>query len=257
MRASLEGQALASAHAGRLGQRFLHVDSIETGLRSKSIWRGLELGSLTLMGALNLALWRIDGVRDRHALAARVSADAPVTNRSGDLRTDLVQLGGGYRYRLDTEQGEANVQLVTRSFAKAEDSRHSSEISATIRRRFDAPLTELRPLLSVEIARELDELDATYVEPGVALDVGLSRDNNAFSVGARLALATSWSDYRKREESSSAFGYHSTHVGIWLVYDRSSTPVGPLLGEVGLEYWWSRVSTDARHLVAAINLVRR
>lgn len=255
--ASLEGQSLASAQSQRLGQRFLHVDSIEIGFRSMSIWRGMKLGSYAVVGALDVALWRIDGVQDRHVLVARVSADVPLKDRSSDSRTDQLEIGGGYRYRLDTEQGEAKVRFVTRSFAKVEGSRHSQEIIAEIRRRIDAPLTELRPLVSVAVARDLDEFDATYVEPEVSLDLGLPRSNNAFSIGARLALATSWSDYPKDDESSTTFGYHSTRVGLWVGYDRASTPVGPLLGELGVEHWWSAVGNDPRQLVVTVRVVKR
>jgi hypothetical protein len=255
--ASLEGQAFASAQSQRLGPRFLHIDSIEVGFRSMSIWRGMKLGSHAVGGALDLALWRIDGVQDRHALVAGASADFPLEDRSGDSRRDHAEIGGGYRYRLDTEQGEVKLRFVTLTFAGVEDTRHSQEIFGEIRRRIDAPLTELRPLVSVAVARDLDEFNATYVEPEVSLDLGLPRGNNAFSFGGRVALATSWSDYPKDDESSTAFGYHSTRIGLWIAYDRSSTPVGPLLVEVGGEHWWSAVGNAPRHLVGIVRLVKR
>ena len=255
--ASVEGQAFASAQSQQLGQRFLHLDSIEIGFRSMSIWRGMKLGSYAPVGAVDVALWRIDGVQDRHALVGRASADVPLKDRSSGSRTNHVGIGGGYRYRLDTEQGEVKLGFVARTFAKDEGSRHSQEIIGEIRRRIDAPFTELRPLVSSMVARDLDEFDATYVEPEVSLDVGLPRGNNAFSIGARLALATSWSDYAKRDESSTTFGYHSTRIGLWGGYDLASTPLGPLLGEIGVEQWWSAVGGDARELVVNVRVVKR
>ena len=245
--------AAASARAfGPFGPRFLDVDSITVGLGTRGVWRGYDLGAVPLSAGIDLALWRIDGVQDRHTLIAGAEAVAPL----GDDEGALFDLGGGYRYRLDTEDGELRLGAVARAFTYADASDWTSELAAALQRRVDVPWTELRPLLALVAARDLDRFDATYLEPRASLDVGIPRDDNAWSVGGRLALGTSVSDYAKRDASTD-FGHHATSAGLWLYADRAATPVGPLLAELGVEHWWTSVDPRARRWVAALRLIKR
>ncbi len=240
------------------GPRFLDLDSLEAGLRSRSVWRGRYLGSLPAFAALHMSLWRIDGVQDRHALVGRLSGELPLADRDDASRADLFQGGAEYRYRLDTQEGEAGFGVAGRLLADSNTTRSSTEVIGAIQRRFEVPGSERPPMFRLFVARDIQRFDATYVEPRVTWDFGLPpEDNNAASLGARLVLATSWSDHLKRSDVSGDFGYHATSLGAWFSRDWSSTAVGPLVAEVGLEKWWSRVGAEAHSYVASVHLVKR
>jgi hypothetical protein len=189
--ASLAGAAASAQEAAptrpRLfGTRILRLDSVAVGLRSAHAWRGFFLGDTPVGGAADLTLWHIDGVQDRHALTARAAADVPLTDRDGG-HADHYQVGGGYRFRLDTEQGELHVGAVARIFAGEVETQATSEVAASVQRRFDVPLTELRPLFGVRLARDFQRLDVTYVEPHATLDFGLPpKDDGAYSIGGAV-----------------------------------------------------------------------
>jgi hypothetical protein len=206
---------------------------------------------------VDLTLWHIDGVQDRHALTARAAADVPLADRDGGY-SEQYQVGGGYRFRLDTEQGELHLGAVTRLFRGPLGTDATSEVAAAVQRRFDVPLTELRPLFGVRLARDVQRLDVTYVEPHATLDFGLPpKDDGAYSIGGRFALTSLWSDHPARSDGSGDFGHHATSLGLWGSYDRASTPVGPLLAELGVEHWWSRVTDDRSRFVVALRVVVR
>lgn len=245
----------SAAHAfGPFGPRWLDVDSITVGLASRSLWRGLDLGRLPLSAAIDLALWRIDGVQDRHTVIAGAEAVAPLGGRDDDAA--LFDLGGGYRYRLDTEDGELRLGAVARAFTWRDTSDWTSELAAAVQHRVDVPWTELRPLLALVVARDLDRFAATYLEPRASIDVGIPRDDGAWSVGGRVAVGTSLSDYAKRD-GDTGFGHHATSAGLCLYGDRAATPAGPLLAELGLEHWWTAVDPSARRWVVALRVIRR
>jgi hypothetical protein len=242
---------------GGLGLRYLALDSVTVRLRTRSLWRGFDLGRAPLGGAVDVDLWRIDGIRDRHALTARVAGDVPLAARDRPARTDLFEAGAGYRYRLDTEQGEATVGVVGRRFAGQPGRQFSPELAAAVQRRVDVPVTELRPLLTARVARDLRRFDATYFGPSAMLDAGLPSANGAVSVGGRLVAGTTWSDYPKRRAPRGPLGHHDTTFEIVAYYDRATTAVGPLVAEVGLAQWWTSVGTRPRHTVATVRVVKR
>ena len=257
-RASAQAHAAATASGARafgpFGPRWLDVDSITVGLASRSVWRGYDLGAVPLSAAIDLALWRIDGVQDRHTLIAGAEAVVPLGSRDDDAA--LFDLAGGYRYRLDTEDGELRLGAVARAFTPRDTSDWTSELTAAIQHRVDVPWTELRPLLAFVAARDLDRFEATYLEPRASIDVGIPRDDGAWSVGGRLAVGTSLSDYAKRD-GDTGFGHHATSAGLWLYGDRAATPVGPLLAELGVEHWWTAVDRSPRRWVVALRVIRR
>ena len=247
-----------AAAADLFGPSYLDLDSVEVSARTASMWRGLDLGRFPIGGAIDLALWRIDGVQDRHTIVARGAAELPLGSRDRPSRADLFELGGGYRYRLDTDGGEANVGFLTRLFGDESETRSSNELAASIQHRVDAPQTELRPMLGVRVARDVQRFDATWVEPFAVLDFGLPpQENNAWSVGGHLDLGSSWSDYRGRGDASRSFGYHATALGLWLSGDRAETAVGPLLAELGLTQWWTSIDRRPRRFVVTLRFVKR
>lgn len=231
---------------GLLGPSVLRIDSLELAIRSTRAWRGLDLGSSVPSATLHLALWEIDGKQDRHAVLLRASAATPVANRASIERADVVEVGAAYRFKLDTEQGELNVGATRRHFGVEGPDRTGNEWFASLQRRVPASWTELRPLLGVLVARDLDVFDATYVEPRVTLDFGAQHgDNGASSLIGRLDVGTAWSDYaRRRSPSDPSFGYHGSMIGLRVGKDWGQSFAGPLSLEVGVERWWSRASIE-------------
>ena len=250
--------AAPRARFGPFGPRWLDLDSITVGVASRALWRGVDHGSAPLLFAVDLALWRLDGVQDRHTLTGSADGSFPLAARDARLRrVDRVDLGGGYRYRIDTEDGEARVALVARRLVNFFEDVWTSEINGAVQRRIDAPWTELRPLVGVFVARGLDDrFEQTYVEPSAAIDAGIPRDDGAWSVGGRLAVTASLGDAQRRD-ASDRFGYRATSAGLWLYGDRASTPVGPLVLELGVEHWWSAIDARSRHWTGAVRLVKR
>ena len=240
------------------GPAFLHRDSLEAALRSSDVWRGIPLGSLPVSAAASYALWRIDGVQDRHAITARAAAVIPLRRRSAADRFDVYALDAGYRYRLDTQQGEADVGYVARSFRGATMARVSHEVGATIQRRVGiGAISEIRPLVGLQVAHDFADLDGTYVEPRFIFDVGLPPANNgATSMGARIEAHAGWSDYAR--SGGRSFHHQASALGLWLTADRASSRLGPLLAELGVEGWLSNAAdADARFLVGSLRFVSR
>jgi hypothetical protein len=237
--------------------RYLRVDSLALRARSGHVWRGLDLGRVPLGAALDLSLWRIDGVRDRHALTGRLAADVPLVDRGDARRTDLFESAVGYRYRLDTEQGELHVGAVGRQFAGQPGERFSPEVAAAVQRRVDVPLTELRPIVALSAARDLRRFEATWLAPSATLDFGLPPVRNGTeSYGGRIVVGTSVSDYAKRR-GGRAFGHHATTAEFWATYDRATSAVGPLVAELGFAQWWTNVAPSPRRFVATFRVVKR
>jgi hypothetical protein len=241
-----------------LGTVFLRPDSLEVGARTRSIWRGFELGSWPVVAGVHMGLWQIDGISDKHAITGRAMAVIPLVDRSRSIRRDLTELYAGYRYRIDSEQGEANIGYADRRFAFPGGPEHRQSIDATLQHRVDAPLTELRPILGLSVARETVRAPATWVEGKFVLEAGLPpKDNNAASYGGRVELRPAFSNYLRTGENTRSMGFHQVVLALWLSGDRSSTIVGPLMMELGGELWRTRVPTSTTYGLLGARLVVR
>jgi hypothetical protein len=259
--AALIAQNASMARAQKLrplGTKFLRTDSVELRIASRSSWRGLELGSWPVAGGLHMGLWQIDGKWDKHALTGRAFASVPLVDRERAARADLTELYGGYRYRIDTEQGEANLGYADRRFAFPASATHRRSIEGAIQHRIDVPLTELRPIIGITAARETSHAPSTWVEGKFVIEAGLPpKNNNAASYGGRLELRSAFSNSLGISERGESMRFHDAVAGLWLSGDRSSTAVGPLLFELGGELWRTRVPSNATYGLIAVRLVVR
>jgi hypothetical protein len=144
-----------------------------------------------------------------------------------------------------------------RQFGGQPGDRFTPELAALVQRRFDVPLTELRPILAVEAARDLRRFDATWLAPTATLDFGLPPlGNGAQSFGGRFVVGSSVSDYAKRR-GGRAFGHHATRFEFWASHDRAASAIGPMVAEVGLAQWWTNVAPSPRRFVATVRVVKR
>ena len=241
-----------------LGTTFLRTDSVELGARTRSVWRGLKLGAWPVVGALHMGLWQIDGINDKHAIIGRALAVIPMFDRERVNRGDLTELYAGYRYRIDTEQGEANLGYADRRFAFSRGSTHRRSIEGAVQHRIDAPLTEIRPILGLAAARETGRDPTTWVEGKFVFEAGLPpRNNNAASYGGRFELRGAVSDFPVAGETDRSMRFHDAVFGLWLNADRSSTVVGPLMIELGGELWWTHVPLNTAYGLLAVRFVVR
>jgi hypothetical protein len=254
-----QGESMAKARPLRpLGTLFLRTDSLELGFRSRSVWRGLQLGSWPFVAGVHMGLWQIDGISDRHAITGRAVGAVPLFDRDRPGRGDLTELYAGYRYRIDSEQGEANLGYADRRFAFSGGPTHRRSIEATLQHRIDAPLTELRPILGITGSRETGRAPTTWVEGRFALEAGLPpKDNNAASYGGRVELRPAFSNFLRVGETTRSMGFHQVVLGLWLSGDRSSTSVGPLMMELGGEVSWTRLPNTSTYGLLGIRLVIR
>lgn len=259
--ALLGAQDLSMARTGParpLGTTFLRTDSVEVGVRSRSVWRGLQLGAWPLVGGLHTGLWQIDGINDRHAIIGRAFAVIPMFDRERANRADLAELYAGYRYRIDTEQGEANLGYADRRFAFSPGATHRRSIEGAVQHRIDAPLTEIRPVVGLAAARETGNAPTTWVEGKFVFEAGLPpRNNNTSSYGGRFELRGAASNFPVAGESDRSMRFHDAVFGLWLNTDRSSSAVGPLMIEFGGELWWTHVPANTAYGVAALRVVVR
>jgi hypothetical protein len=241
-----------------LGTIFLRPDSLELGLRTRSVWRGFELGSWPLVAGAYMGLWQIDGVSDKHAVTGKAVAVIPLSDRSRLSRRDLSELYAGYRYRIDTEQGEANLGYADRRFGFSGGATHRRGVEATLQHRIDVPLTELRPILGVALARETGRAPTTWVEGKFVIEAGLPpKNNNAASYGGRVELRPAFSNFLRTGESTRSMGFHQVVLGLWLSGDRSSTSVGPLMIELGGEVLWTQVPNSTTYGLLGMRFVVR
>lgn len=259
--ALLGAQDLSMSRAGPLrplGTTFLRTDSVELGVRSRSVWRGLQLGAWPFVGGLHMGLWQIDGIDDKHAIIGRATAAISMFDRERVNRADLTELYAGYRYRIDTEQGEANLGYADRRFAFSPGAIHRRSIEGAVQHRIDAPLTEIRPILGLAAARETGAAPTTWVEGKFVFEAGLPpKNNNAASYGSRFELRGAASNFPVAGETERTMRFHDAVFALWLNADRSSTIVGPLMIEVGGELWWTHVPLNTAYGVAALRLVVR
>lgn len=260
--------ALASTHPGPMGAQreyvrplghvFLRPDSVELGVRTRSVWRGLRLGAWPFVGGLHMALWNIDGGLGSHAIIGRAVATIPMFDRERVDRADLTELYAGYRYLIDSEQGEANVGYADRRFAFVPAATHRRSIEGALQHRFDAPLTEVRPIIGITAARETGDAPTTWVEGKFVFDAGLPPiGNNAASYSGRFELRGAVSNFPVAGETERTMRFHDAVFAIWLSADRSKTFVGPLMIELGAELWWTHVPLNTAYGVGALRLVVR
>lgn len=241
-----------------LPPQFLQFDSLSLNLRSRTLWRGMGLGKEGLAVALDGTLWLIDGVQDRHALVARLAGAFPFSAWNTTPRTDLLEATLGYRYRLDTEEGELDVRYTRRRLDAADAGRSMNEVSASVQRRVTMPGSETRPVLALDVARELGRGDAMVVQPRLSLQLGLPVQNNgARSVGARLDVGAGFGNYATRRSPHPSFGFREVKAGVWLVSDRAESFAGPMVLELGVIPWWSRATTGPRGMTFALAVVLR
>jgi hypothetical protein len=251
--------SMASARPLRpLGTTFLRTDSVEVGVRSRSVWRGLQLGAWPFVGGIHMGLWQIDGINDKHAIIGRAVAMIPMFDRERVNREDLTELYAGYRYRIDTEQGEANLGYADRRFAFSPGSTHRRSIEGAVQHRIDAPLTEIRPILGLAAARETGDAPTTWIEGQFVFEAGLPpRNNNAASYGGRFELRGAASNFPVSGESDRSMRFHDAVFALWLSADRSSTVVGPLMMELGGELWWTHVPLNTTYALLVARFVVR
>ncbi len=229
-----------------LGSVFLRKDSLEVIASSRSIWRTSDLGALPIGGAIHLGLWQIDGIKDRHAVVGAVVANAPLYGRNKPDRVDLTDWNMGYRYKIDTEQGELNVRYHERRFSDIHARTRSSTFDLSLQHRFDVPLTELRPIFGLLVSRGTGSEPSTWLEPKFELDAGLPpSQNGARSMRLRIELRPSFSDLPKTGESARQLRFQGGTLGAWLGADAASSILGPGSFELGSQLWWTRVP-DAR-----------
>lgn len=165
----------ALAQSGSWGP---HVDSIGVSLETRNIWRGFVRGSTTLRSALHVGIWgypvTTQGDRgitiDAAGWTALADRDDP---RSVDQYTGtfaiLQKLSRG------VEPAVLALGVSGYLFPDAPSTQGSTyELVASIYGpRLPKWPRERRPRFYIDVARDLDETDATFVRGGIVLDYSL------------------------------------------------------------------------------------
>ena len=224
-----------------LGSRFLRPDSAELSVGARSVWRASDLGAVPLAAGIHIGVWQIDGIEDRHALVAGISASVPVLDRSAPASADFRDVNGGYRFKFDTEQGELNLLLHQRRFTHAGSRIERNALEASVQRRFGLPCLELRPIAGLLVSREVGARNSVWIEPSLELGAGLPNgSNNARSIGITIELRPAFGDVPQLGRTAGDFRFQGGTTGARLIVDWSKTDVGPLAFEVGGDLWWTR-----------------
>ena len=165
----------ALAQAGSWGP---HVDSIGVSLETRNVWRGFVRGGTTLRSALHVAIWGypVTTEGDR-GLAVDLAGWTALADRDDPRSVDQYIASLALLQKLS--RGPTPAVLVlgfsAHLFPDApQEGRSTYEVVASIYGpRLPKWPDERRPRFYIDIARDLDESDVTFVRGGLVLDYSL------------------------------------------------------------------------------------
>lgn len=202
----------ARAQSGSWGP---HVDSIGVALETRNVWRGFVRGGATLRSALHLALWGypITTEGDR-GLTVDLEGWTSLADRDDPRSVDQYIATLGILQKLSRGPAPAvlSLGLAVHHFPDApSEGRSTYEVVASISGgRLPKWPDERRPRFYVDVARDLDESDVTFVRAGLVLDYSLLfltiEDNPIWMF---LDLSGSASDYPCAAGACTAMSLHA------------------------------------------------
>lgn len=165
---------------GQSGPWGPHVDSIGVSLETRNVWRGFVRGSTTLRSALHVALWGYPITTERdddRGLTVDLAGWTALANRDEPRSVDQYIATVALLQKLSRGPTPAMLSLgfSTHYLPDApREERSTYEVVASIYGpRLPRWPDERRPKFYVDIARDLDETDATFVRGGLVLDYSL------------------------------------------------------------------------------------
>jgi hypothetical protein len=155
-----------------------HVDSIGVSLETRNVWRGFVRGSTTLRSALHVAIWGypVTTEGDR-GLAADLAGWTVLAERDDPRSVDQYIATLSLLQKLSRGPAPAVLSLGLAAHLLPDaprEGRSTYEVVASIYGpRLPKWPDERRPRFYIDVARDLDETDVTFVRGGLVLDYSL------------------------------------------------------------------------------------
>jgi hypothetical protein len=165
----------ALAQSGSWGP---HVDSIGVSLETRNVWRGFVRGSTTLRSALHVAMWGFPVTTEGdRGLTVDLAGWTALAERDDPRSVDQYSTTLALLQKLSRGPAPAILSLGLSAHLLPDaprEGRSTYEVVASIYGgRLPKWPDERRPRFYVDVARDLDESDVTFVRGGLVLDYSL------------------------------------------------------------------------------------